>query len=54
MNSNLFMLQIVIGAFVLSRGGQICKSTPGGGAKNQFRELSPLSPDKHSKLTGSL
>jgi hypothetical protein len=24
---------------VLSRGGQICKSTPGGGARSQFREL---------------
>jgi hypothetical protein len=22
--------------------GQICKSTPGGGARSQFRELSPL------------
>jgi hypothetical protein len=32
---------IVIGAFVSSRGGQICKSTPGGGARSQFRELSP-------------
>jgi hypothetical protein len=31
---------IVIGAFVPSRGGQICKSTPGGGARSQFRELS--------------
>ena len=31
---------IVIGAFVSSRGGQICKSTPGGGARSQFRELS--------------
>jgi hypothetical protein len=30
----------VIGAFVSSRGGQICKSTPGGGARSQFRELS--------------
>jgi hypothetical protein len=30
---------IVIGAFVLSRGGQICKSTPGSGARSQFREL---------------
>ena len=30
----------VIGAFVPSRGGQICKSTPGGGARSQFRELS--------------
>jgi hypothetical protein len=29
----------VIGAFVPSRGGQICKSTPGGGARSQFREL---------------
>ena len=29
----------VIGAFVSSRGGQICKSTPGGGARSQFREL---------------
>jgi hypothetical protein len=31
---------------VPSRGGQICKSTPDGGARSQFRELSPLSPDK--------
>jgi hypothetical protein len=31
---------IVIGAFVPSRGGQICKSTPGSGARSQFRELS--------------
>jgi hypothetical protein len=31
---------IVIGAFVPSRGGQICKSMPGGGARSQFRELS--------------
>jgi hypothetical protein len=30
---------IVIGAFVPSRGGQICKYTPGGGARSQFREL---------------
>ena len=45
---------IVIGAFVLSRGGQICKSTPGSGARSQFRELSPPSPNKHGKLTGSL
>jgi hypothetical protein len=30
---------IVIGAFVPSRGGQICKSTLGGGARSQFREL---------------
>jgi hypothetical protein len=30
---------IVIGAFVPSRGGQICKSTPGSGARSQFREL---------------
>jgi hypothetical protein len=30
---------IVIGAFVPSRGGQIYKSTPGGGARSQFREL---------------
>jgi hypothetical protein len=30
----------IIGAFVSSRGGQICKSTPGGGARSQFRELS--------------
>jgi hypothetical protein len=29
----------VIGAFVPSRGGQICKSTPGSGARSQFREL---------------
>jgi hypothetical protein len=31
---------IVIGAFMSSRGGQIYKSTPGGGARSQFRELS--------------
>jgi hypothetical protein len=31
---------IVIEAFVPSRGGQICKSTPGGGARSQFRNLS--------------
>jgi hypothetical protein len=31
---------IVIGAFVPSCGGQICKSTPGSGARSQFRELS--------------
>jgi hypothetical protein len=37
---------IVIGAFVLSREGQICKSTPDGGARSQFRELSSLSPVK--------
>jgi hypothetical protein len=30
---------IVIGAFVSSRGGQICKSTRGSGARSQFREL---------------
>jgi hypothetical protein len=30
---------IVIGVFVPSRGGQVCKSTPGGGARSQFREL---------------
>jgi hypothetical protein len=30
---------IVIGAFVPSRGGQICKSTPCSGARSQFREL---------------
>jgi hypothetical protein len=30
---------IVIGAFVPSRGGQICKSTPGSGARSQFCEL---------------
>jgi hypothetical protein len=30
---------IVIGAFVPSHGGQICKSTPDGGARSQFREL---------------
>jgi hypothetical protein len=33
---------IVIEAFMLSREGQICKSTPGGGARSQFHELSPL------------
>jgi hypothetical protein len=31
---------IVIGAFASSREGQIYKSTPGGGARSQFRELS--------------
>jgi hypothetical protein len=30
----------VTGAFVPSRGGQICKSTPGGGARSQFHKLS--------------
>ena len=30
----------IIGAFVSSHGDQICKSTPGGGARSQFRELS--------------
>jgi hypothetical protein len=45
----------VIGAFAPSRGGQICKSTPGSGARSQFRELPfPPSPNKHGKLTGSL
>jgi hypothetical protein len=34
---------IVIRAFVPSRKGRICKSTPGGGARSQFRELSPFS-----------
>jgi hypothetical protein len=33
---------IVIGAFVPSRGRQICKSTPASGARSQFRELSPV------------
>jgi hypothetical protein len=33
---------IVIGAFVPSCGGRICKSTLGGGARSQFRELSPF------------
>jgi hypothetical protein len=33
---------IVIGAFVPSREGQICKPTPDGGARSQFRELSPI------------
>jgi hypothetical protein len=28
---------IVIGAFMPSRGGRICKSTPGSGARSQFR-----------------
>jgi hypothetical protein len=32
---------IVIGAFVSSCEGRICKSTPSSGAKSQFRELSP-------------
>jgi hypothetical protein len=30
---------LVIGAFVPSRGGQICKSTQGSGARSQFCEL---------------
>jgi hypothetical protein len=33
---------IVITVFVPSREGQVCKSTPGGGARSQFRELSPF------------
>jgi hypothetical protein len=33
---------IVIGAFVPSRGGQICKSTLGSGGRSQLRKLSPL------------
>jgi hypothetical protein len=33
---------IVIGAFVSSREGKIYKSTLGGGARSQFRELSPF------------
>jgi hypothetical protein len=33
---------IVIEAFVPSREGQIYKSTPDGGARSQFRELSPF------------
>jgi hypothetical protein len=37
---------IAIGAFVLSCGGQIGKSTPDSGARSQFRELSPLPPVK--------
>jgi hypothetical protein len=34
---------------VPSREGQICKSTPGGGARSQFRVLSPLSLDKQQQ-----
>jgi hypothetical protein len=45
---------IVIRAFVPSRGGQICMSTPGGGARSQFRELSPFRRISNDKLTGSL
>jgi hypothetical protein len=33
-----FSCCIVIRAFVPSSGGQICKSTPGSGARSQFRE----------------
>jgi hypothetical protein len=33
---------IVIGAFVPSREGQFCKTTPDDGARSQFRELSPF------------
>jgi hypothetical protein len=33
------ILNICWYAFVSSRGGRICKSTPGGGARSQFREL---------------
>jgi hypothetical protein len=43
---------IVIGAFVPSRGGQICKSTPGSGARSQFREL--LFPLRRISTTSSL
>jgi hypothetical protein len=45
---------IVIGAFVASREGQFYKSTPDGGARSQFYELSPFHRLKHDKLTGSL
>ena len=45
---------IVIGAFVSSREGKFCNSTPDGGARSQFRELSPFRRLKHGKLTGSL
>jgi hypothetical protein len=45
---------VVIGAFVLSREGQFRESTPDGGARSQFRELSPFRRFKHGKLTGSL
>jgi hypothetical protein len=37
-----------------SREGQICKSMPDGGARSQFRELSPFRRLKHGKLTESL
>jgi hypothetical protein len=43
---------IVIGAFVLSRGGQICKSMPGSGARSQFHEL--LFPLRRISTTSSL
>jgi hypothetical protein len=43
---------IVIGAFVPSRGGHICKSTPGSGARSQFREL--LFPLHRISTTSSL
>jgi hypothetical protein len=45
---------IFIRATVSSREGRICKSTPDGGARNQFRELSPFHRLKHDKPTGSL
>jgi hypothetical protein len=43
---------IVIKEFVLSRGGQICKSTPGSGARSQFHEL--LFPLRRISTTSSL
>jgi hypothetical protein len=45
---------IVIGAFVSFREGQFCKSTQDGGARSQFRKLSPFHHLKHGKLTESL
>jgi hypothetical protein len=37
-----------------SREGQLRKSTPDGGTRSQFCELSPFHQLKHGKLTGSL
>jgi hypothetical protein len=45
---------IVIGAFVLSREGQFCKSMPDGATRSQFYELSPFHWLKHDKFTRSL
>jgi hypothetical protein len=44
----------VIGAFVLSRKGRLCKSKPDGGNRSQFYKLSPFRWLKHDKFTGSL